>query len=95
MSPIRNISSISSFFFFRAILRDQVFNRALFFFLILQVLVNFSEETENESDGPMYAQSGSNNVSNVFSSMDTIHMDTFWSISLIRSNLLYTRTNTD
>lgn len=47
------------------------------FLLILQVLVNFSEEAENESDGQMYAQSGSNNVSNVHSSMDTIHMETF------------------
>lgn len=42
-----------------------------------QVLVNFSEEAENESDGQMYAQSGSNNVSNIHSSMDTIHMETF------------------
>lgn len=55
------------------------------FFLILQVLVNFSEETESESDGQTYAQSGSNNVSNVYSNMDTIHMETFWSsILLIR-----------
>lgn len=53
------------------------------FLLILQVLVNFSEEAENESDGQMYAQSGSNNVSNIHSSMDTIHMETFWSSILL------------
>ncbi|XP_076760468.1 lipid droplet defective [Xylocopa sonorina] len=42
-----------------------------------QVLVNFSEEMDNESDGSVYTQSSSNNVSNIFSSMDTIHMETF------------------
>ncbi|CAL7936973.1 unnamed protein product [Xylocopa violacea] len=42
-----------------------------------QVLVNFSEEMDNESDGSIYTQGSSNNVSNIFSSMDTIHMETF------------------
>ncbi|OAD61200.1 ATP-binding cassette sub-family A member 13 [Eufriesea mexicana] len=41
-----------------------------------QVLVNFSEEMDNEMDGSVYTQSSSN-VSNIYSSMDTIHMDTF------------------
>ncbi|XP_076548743.1 lipid droplet defective isoform X1 [Osmia lignaria lignaria] len=42
-----------------------------------QVLVNFSEEIDNESDGSINTQGSSNNVSNVYSSRDTIYMDTF------------------
>ncbi|KAK9294638.1 hypothetical protein QLX08_010802 [Tetragonisca angustula] len=42
-----------------------------------QVLVSFSEDTDNEADGSIYAESGSNNVPNMYSSMDTIHMETF------------------
>ncbi|XP_017788277.1 PREDICTED: uncharacterized protein LOC108570860 [Habropoda laboriosa] len=43
-----------------------------------QVLVNFSEEMDNEIDGSIYTQNrSSNNVSNIYSSTDTIHMDTF------------------
>ncbi|CAK9819447.1 ATP-binding cassette sub-family A member 13 [Anthophora plagiata] len=41
-----------------------------------QVLVNFSEEMDNEIDRSIYTQN-SNNVSNIYSSTDTIHMDTF------------------
>ncbi|KOX70877.1 ATP-binding cassette sub-family A member 6, partial [Melipona quadrifasciata] len=42
-----------------------------------QVLVSFSEDTDNEVDGSIYAESGSTNVTNMYSSMDTIHMETF------------------
>ena len=41
-----------------------------------QVLVNFSEEMDNEIDGSIYTGGCSNNVSNA-SSRDTIHMETF------------------
>ncbi|XP_076176197.1 lipid droplet defective isoform X2 [Ptiloglossa arizonensis] len=42
-----------------------------------QVLVNFSEEMDNEADGSIYSQGSSNNVSNIYSSRNTIHMETF------------------
>ncbi|KZC04438.1 ATP-binding cassette sub-family A member 2, partial [Dufourea novaeangliae] len=42
-----------------------------------QVLVNFSEEMDTEEDGSIYTQGTSNNVSNLYSSRDTIHMETF------------------
>nr|XP_012136751.1 PREDICTED: uncharacterized protein LOC100878441 isoform X3 [Megachile rotundata] len=42
-----------------------------------QVLVNFSVEMDTEFDGSIYTQGSSNNVSNVYSSRDTIHMETF------------------
>ncbi|XP_053973403.1 uncharacterized protein LOC128873691 isoform X1 [Hylaeus volcanicus] len=47
-----------------------------------QVLVNFSEEMDNEVDGSIYTRgssnsSSSNNVSNMYSSQDTIRMETF------------------
>ncbi|XP_043253492.1 retinal-specific phospholipid-transporting ATPase ABCA4 isoform X1 [Colletes gigas] len=42
-----------------------------------QVLVNFSEEMENEVDGSIYSQGSSNNISNAYCSRDTIHMETF------------------
>ncbi|XP_076237165.1 lipid droplet defective [Calliopsis andreniformis] len=42
-----------------------------------QVLVNFSEEMDNEIDGSIYTEGSRNNVSSVYSSHDTILMETF------------------
>ncbi|XP_033187616.2 lipid droplet defective isoform X1 [Bombus vancouverensis nearcticus] len=42
-----------------------------------QVLVSFSEDVDNEIDGSVYAQSSTNNISNIYTNMDTIHMETF------------------
>lgn len=56
--------------------RQRMIKRFVFL-LISQVLVSFSEDTDNEADGSIYAESGSNNVPNMYSSMDTIHMETF------------------
>lgn len=45
--------------------------------LLPQVLVSFSEDVDNEIDGSVYAQSSTNNISNIYTNMDTIHMETF------------------
>ena len=45
--------------------------------LLPQVLVSFSEDVDNEIDGSVYAQSSANNISNIYTNVDTIHMETF------------------
>ncbi|XP_072756384.1 uncharacterized protein Ldd isoform X2 [Anoplolepis gracilipes] len=43
-----------------------------------QVLVNFSEELDDEGvDATIFGQGSRNSIPNMYSSMDTIHMDTF------------------
>jgi len=43
-----------------------------------QVLVNFSEELDDEGvDANIFGQGSRNSMPNMYSSMDTIHMDTF------------------
>ncbi|XP_076284763.1 lipid droplet defective isoform X2 [Lasioglossum baleicum] len=42
-----------------------------------QVLVNFSEEMDTETDGSIYSQDSVNNMLNSYSTADTIRMDTF------------------
>ncbi|XP_076641439.1 lipid droplet defective [Halictus rubicundus] len=42
-----------------------------------QVLVNFSEEMDTDTDGSLYSQDSVNNMLNSYSTADTIRMDTF------------------
>jgi len=67
---------------------ERIFLIVLNFYHV-QVLVNFSEELDDEGiDATIFGQGSRNSMPNMYSSMDTIYMDTFWMCRLIRSQTL-------